>query len=43
MTGLSHSKPLIGLGGSLLSVVLALGCGKTEVVSVDGSSTVFLI
>jgi phosphate transport system substrate-binding protein len=40
---LSHSKPLIGLGGSLLSVVLALGCGKTEVVSVDGSSTVFLI
>jgi phosphate transport system substrate-binding protein len=43
MTGLLHSKSLMGLGGSLLSFVLALGCGKTEVVSVDGSSTVFLI
>ena len=43
MTGLSHSKPLVGLGGSLFSLVLALGCGRTEVVNVDGSSTVFLI
>jgi phosphate transport system substrate-binding protein len=43
MTGLSHTKPLIRLSGSLFSLLLALGCGKTEVVSVDGSSTVFLI
>lgn len=28
---------------STLALVLAVGCGRTEVVSVDGSSTVFLI
>jgi phosphate transport system substrate-binding protein len=39
----------IGRGNSLaagvaaLALTLALGCGRTEVVSVDGSSTVFLI
>ncbi len=43
MTGLSSSKPLLELGGALFLSLLALGCGKTEVVSVDGSSTVFLI
>jgi phosphate transport system substrate-binding protein len=43
MTGLSHRMPALMPGIALLSSVLALGCGRTEVVSVDGSSTVFLI
>ncbi len=41
-TGISRRTAAAGLA-AVCALVLASGCGRTEVVSVDGSSTVFLL
>lgn len=40
---LSSGLPRSVLGLSVMSALLTIGCGRTNVVSIDGSSTVFLL
>jgi phosphate transport system substrate-binding protein len=43
MSGISRARPTSAFVAALLCLAPTLGCGTTEVVSVDGSSTVFLL
>jgi phosphate transport system substrate-binding protein len=43
MAQISGTRLTLALGAALACCVLASGCGRTNVVNVDGSSTVFLI